>query len=134
MANYYATARSNYFLVKDKEAFAVAMTDLGVGVWDDREDGRVGVYPDYGDSNGWPSYDPEEDKDIEFTHIVAAHLADDEVCVLQEVGAEKLHYLNGYAIAFTNELATDAAAGVAVSLEDIYAKAAELGNCTPAQY
>ena len=64
------------------------------------------------------STDEYEDWDIETA--VSDHLEDDEWCVIQEVGAEKLRYLVGYSTAFNNkgEVFT-------VSLDDIFKRLPE---------
>jgi hypothetical protein len=61
---------------------------------------------------------------------LALHLADEEVAVLQEVGAENLRFVNGYAIAVNNK-----GERRDISLENIYDLAKELGsNITKAEY
>lgn len=119
MANYYATARSNYFRVKDKTAFREWADNIpGLGVWDDREDGRVGVY-DGGDSGGWPSQryneETEDYEDLDLAYELSEHLAEGEVAVLMEAGAEKMRYVCGYAIAVNHK-----GERITVSLNDIY--------------
>jgi transcriptional antiterminator Rof (Rho-off) len=69
-------------------------------------------------------------EEFDFALLLAAHLADGEVAVAMEAGAEKLRYVNGFAFA------VNAAGDVrSVSLDDIYALAEDLGpNVTVAQY
>ena len=106
MADYYATARSNYFKVRNKRAFIADCEKMGVGVWDDRKDGRVGIHPE-DDSGGWPNESwPEGDDDpyeFDVVDVVSAHLADGEVAILFEVGSEKLRYIEGYAVAVNSK-------------------------------
>lgn len=104
MANYYASARSNYFLVKDADAFQAWAKRRELGIWSsDKEGGRVAIYPLSGDDNGWPScrYNDETDEYDDFSVVeeLPEHLVEGEVAVLMEVGAEKLRYLVGHAIA-----------------------------------
>lgn len=139
MANYYGSARSNYFQVKDKEAFVAHCERLSLGVWDDQKDdqkdGRVGVYGE--DEGGWPSsyWDEEANDDVEFDVVeeIQKHLADGEVCILMEAGAEKLRYVAGTAVAFNNKGDLKE-----INLGQIYDLAKELtdrpDDITPAEY
>ena len=103
MANYVATARSNYFKVKDPEAFESWVANCpNVGLISE-DDGTFAVYSDDPDSGSWPNYRfDEETGDYEEFDIfaeIAEFLIDGEIAVFMEVGAEKLRYCNGYAIA-----------------------------------
>jgi hypothetical protein len=142
MANYYATARSNYFAVKDEQAFREWAGRLGLTVLepdhrDKSADGirRFGIAPGASDDNGsWPdsTYDADADELDEFdlTEELAPHLADDEVAVLMEVGNEALRYITGTAVAVNSRGRT-----ATVSLDTIYRAARKLGpNITRAEY
>lgn len=130
MANYVASARSNYFRVRDEDAFlvwvetvpgVVAYRDTPLGVDADVQDHAHPSYTllveDY-DAGGWPCYrtarsgnleghdEPEhavadvyEDQELDLPAELAEHLAQGEVAVLEEVGAEKLRYLSAHAVA-----------------------------------
>lgn len=104
MANYVATARSNYFKVKDPEAFKSWVANCpNVGLIS-KDDGTFAVYSDDPDSGSWPNYRFDEetgdyDEEFDFFAGVAEFLIDGEIAVFMEVGAEKLRYCNGYAIA-----------------------------------
>ena len=104
MANYVATARSNYFKVKDPEAFKSWVANCpNVGLIS-KDDGTFAVYSDDPDSGSWPNYRFDEetgdyDEEFDFFAGVAEFLVDGEIAVFMEVGAEKLRYCNGYAIA-----------------------------------
>lgn len=133
MANYIGAARSNYFRVKDQAAFRKAMGELEVDIIEDR-DGRVGLLSREADGAGWPSFtydeQAEEYREFDIADLVAEHLADGEVAVLLEAGAEKLRYLVGHAVAINSAGQT-----VTVNLQDIYEKAEQLGaNITRAEY
>lgn len=142
MANYYATARSNYFAVKDETAFRkwAECSELGILEPDHKEkpaDGirRFGITPQSGgDENGWPlsRLDPDtgEWEDFDVCDELSSHLADNEVAILLEVGSEKLRYLTGTAVALNNKGGT-----VRLNLESIYKSARKLGvNITRAAY
>lgn len=137
MATYYATARSNYFQVKDIKAFQDAMDEHNVEVWvqeptESTEPVLVGVTPE--DSDGWPSVVfneiTQECEDVDFFSLVASHLVEGSVAIFMEVGAEKLRYVLGYAHAINS-----AGQSVNVSLNDIYTAAKTLGtSITDASY
>ena len=110
MANYYATARSNYFAVKDEEAFmAWAATVPDVSVVTRQTDGNklFALLVDDGDYGGWPSFRYDEDTDEESEICIlgelADHLAPGHVAVLMEAGAEKLRYVTGWAGAVNDQ-------------------------------
>lgn len=115
MANYYCAARTNYFRVKDEDAFRAWADRRGVQVAASFAvpAGHFAVFAS--DGEAFPNYDAERDEEIDFAAEVAGHLASDSVAVLLEVGAEKLCYLVGMALAIN-------AAGqrVALDLADIY--------------
>lgn len=132
MANYYSSARTNYFRVKDVDAFNAWVKEYEdnyrVEVVDKEDtfsilfDNESGV-PTSREVDG--SYD-----EIDFMDELSKHLADDEVAILHQAGAEKLRYINGYAIAVNNKSERRT-----ISLDDIYTFAKELGkNVTLAQY
>ena len=141
MANYYATARSNYFAVKDETDFREWAARIGLNILepthrDKVADGipRYGVTPGDGDDSGWPTlrYNAETDDydDIDVPGQLSAHLADDEVAVLMEVGNEKLRYVSGSAVAVNNQ-----GKFVSLNLGSIYRTARRLGkNLTLAEY
>lgn len=140
MADWYGTARSNYFQVRDETAFRAWAEKRGLHVFESRTAGDsptfFGFYSEdqYG---GWPSYemDLEEetgDGSIDLCAELAPHLLDGQIAVLMEVGAEKHRYVTGTAIAVDHTGKT-----VEVTLDDIYESAArafgvetnEIGRC-----
>jgi hypothetical protein len=132
MANYCSSARTNYFRVKDVDAFnawAKEYEDNYRVEVVDKEDTFAILFDS---ESGIPTsreVDGDYD-DIDFMDELSKHLADDEVAILHEAGAEKLRYINGFAIAINNK-----AERRVVSLDDIYTFAKELGkNVTLAQY
>jgi len=132
MANWYGTSRSNYFRVKDVNAFKKDVEALGLQVFNDEPSDLYAVAADeLGDDGSWPSYHPDDENfenELDFISFLAGHLADGEVCVLLTAGAEKLCYITGHAQAFTN---VPGQTPVYVSLSDIYAKAFEAFGIHP---
>jgi hypothetical protein len=134
MANWYGTARSNYFAVKDEAAFRAWAGKRGLQVWEEKEEKPAegkeprklfGVAPDgfANDSGGWPSVDFEADDDhaeIDLVAELAELIQDDQIVVLEQVGSEKLRYINGHATAFNS-----AGKRIDVDLDDIYRIAAK---------
>ncbi len=122
MANWYGTARTNYFMVKDAAAFKAWVDSLPSCVLIENDDGAFGFYVDSEDSGGFPSerYDEANDDyvDIDLADELVPHLADGEVAILMEAGAEKARYITGYALA----VAWDGR-NTSVDLCDIYDKA-----------
>jgi len=141
MANYYATARSNYFAVKDETAFREWADHLGLTIMEpchpDKDAGairRFGITPGNRDDSGsWPTMVWNETGDYEDINVfkqLAAHLADDEVAIMLEVGNEKLRYVTGQAIAVNNKGKIRY-----VDLNTIYKRAMTLGkNITRAEF
>jgi len=137
MANYHANCRTNYFKVKDDEAFLAAMLEIpGIEVEQNNDDGFV-ILGNDADGAGWPtySYDEEDDNEteIDLPLIVSEHLIDGEVAIFMESGAEKLRYIIGFAEAINSKGERES-----VSIRDIYSKARKLTDrpmdVTPAEY
>lgn len=147
MANYYASARSNYFAVKDYDKFMAWVNTLpDVGVWKqelssaqdlvDDAPPRFALYDNGFDACGWPTFRwseledehgvPLDDQDFDILEELAPHLADGEVAVLMEVGAETLRYLTGYAIAVNSK-----GEKLGISLDDIYEIVRRAWGATP---
>lgn len=136
MANYYGQARTNYFLVKDAEAFKAEMANYSVNVIEQKigEETGYGILDEDSDGGGlqWSQFNEETEDydDLVWEVIIGNHLKDGEVCVLMETGAEKYRYLSGWAIAFNNK-----GESRRVDITDIYDLAKELGTgVTPAEY
>ena len=127
MANYYATARSNYFKVKDAEAFKKWVDSVpGLGRWE--KDGTFALFGDNEDSNGWPGvYMDEDGHEVVFNGIdVADFLTEDSVAIFMEAGAEKMRYITGHAVAVNHEGDV-----VYVNISEIYELAKEKFGITP---
>jgi len=121
MANYEAVARSNYFKIKNFEAFHQWCEEMKISYIGPTDDGMFMVSPTDPDS-GWPTL---ECGDV-FTELGAFHLQEGEVAVFLEIGYEKLRYLIGYAVA-VNHLGEY----VSVDLNDIYSKAKDHFGVSP---
>jgi hypothetical protein len=123
MANYYASCRTNYFKVKDDEAFENAMSEIpGVEVTTDAA--GYGLLGDDPDGAGWPGWymdDDDNEIEVDIYQAVAEHLVDGEVAIFMESGAEKLRYIVGFAVAVNNKGEIKA-----LGLNDIYKMAKEL--------
>lgn len=127
MANYVGYARSNHFRVRDEAAF-LGWVETLPGVVARREDGnpeRFALLVEDEDDGGWPNWrrgELEDEEDIDLPAELAGHLTEGEVAILEEVGAEKLRYLVGYAVAVNHRGET-----LAVSIDDVYARVREAG-------
>src|SRR6185312_6909258 len=97
MANWYGSARSNYFRVKDTDAFLRWAERRGLGIFkNDQAPDILAIHPgDTTDSGGWPSYDLENEEELDLVSELAEHLAPGQIAILLEIGAEKLRYLTG---------------------------------------
>jgi hypothetical protein len=124
MANYSATARTNYFRIKERAAFdawvdTVCYQELSI-IEKDGDPLRVGLNATSGDCSGFSiNYEDEDGEEQNLLEGLAQHLAEGEVAILVESGAEKCRYVTGYAIA----VMADPAGGyktLEVSINDIY--------------
>lgn len=133
MAQYIASARSNYFVVRDEADFRAWAEKRGLEVL---EGGTIGDSPAFGitpgrnsDDGAWPTHDFSEDDEngdpveINIAQELSTHLADGQVAILMEVGAEKLRYLVGWAVAVNSN-----GDKVETSLDAIYDLAQKLGD------
>jgi diaminopimelate decarboxylase len=137
MANYYASARTNYFAVTDLEAFKadIESKTSSVQVVSQEKDGLtlVGLLGCDDDGGGFPfEYEDEDGEyvELDWAEIFKAHLEEGWVAIIMESGAEKLRYIAGYAVAYNSKGET-----VSLNLDDIYGLAKSLGsNITEATY
>jgi hypothetical protein len=126
MANFIATARSNYFRIKDRAAFeawlnTVCYQELSILAKDD-DPLRVGLNATHGDCSGFAiNYEDENGEEQNLLEGLAQHLADGEVAVLIEAGSERCRYISGYAVAVMADAAADGGfKTLEVNLNDIY--------------
>lgn len=103
MANWYGSARSNYFAVKDLTAFEAWAAGAGLHVLRAKDgSGKVGICPgEWSDDGGWPVLYDDADDPRDLAEELQPHLADGEVAMLKEVGAEKLRYLTAHMLVVT---------------------------------
>lgn len=131
MANYYESARTNYFAVKDVEEFKKEISPLGLEVVENK-DGKLALLSDLEEGFPYSYYDEEIEDSVEvsWNEIFKQHLQDEEVAILMGAGAEKLRYISGWAVAYNNK-----GEQKSISLDDIYELASSLGkNVTKAEY
>ncbi len=135
MANWYRSARSNYFRVKDIDAFRKLCKLWNITpITDEKNPPRVGFLCE-NNNGGLPNYryeDSESGEEFDFDDFLSelsALLMDDEVAVMVETGAEKLCYVTGCAIAINSK-----GDKCSVSLDEIYERAKAIGkNITKAE-
>lgn len=125
MANYTATARSNYFRIVDRAAFdewleTVAYQELTVLETEDPL--VVGLNATNGDCSGFAmEYEDLDEQPQSLLAGLAQHLAEGEVAVLVESGSEKCRYVTGYAVAVTRDANEPGGFRMLeVSINDIY--------------
>ncbi len=133
MANYIAKCRSNYFRVKDREAFNRFCEENDLEAFEDCQSGQVGFLC-YG--NVPPGANIRRSDGIieerEFFSVLATHLKRGSVAIVMEVGSEEFRYLAGEGIAVNST-------GRTVSIDlgsEIHRLAKRLTSCkiTPCQY
>lgn len=132
MSDYYGTARSNYFGVKDRRKFVewcdslelkpIHKTEKAYELCGFLVETEFGNIPDHITKD-------DEVYDIDFFGELSTHLIDGDVAIVMEIGREKMRYLNGLAIAVNSKGET-----VSIALNDIYEKAKDLGNSTEVEY
>lgn len=132
MANYYGQTRTNYFEVKDPEAFKQELSKYPVEIITDEKDGVTlyGFMDNDIDGAGTVEYYFDEEtqdtsEDLNWNEFFERHLADGWVAVIIHAGSEKYRYINGLATAYNNK-----GEGRAIGLDDIYHLATELGETT----
>lgn len=136
MADYVAKVRSNYFGIKNEDAwqaFCDRFDFTNIMVWDKVKKRNLYGFVDNTGGGGLPSVvlDPATDEyvDANFQSELAQHLLDGEVAIVIEVGATKLAHLTGFAFAVNSK-----GEQRQVSLAEIYEEAKDLGeNITPAE-
>jgi len=113
MANYYGTTRTNYFAVKDANAFKDFLKDIDCEIVE-----RDGKFAILGGSEGEINFCPDE---VDLLDTIHEHLQDGEVLVIQHVGAEKMRYLCAWSIAIHSSGEREY-----LGISDIYSVAQEL--------
>lgn len=135
MANYVPIWRSNYFHLKDREAFQNWVNSFDDNVDLEEENAAdptsaIALFQSDSSETGIPTYyinpTTKEAEDCNFIQQLAVHLCHGEVAILQEVGYESRRYIAGDAIAVRSDGKT-----LAVSLDDIYRRVQSRWNLTP---
>lgn len=110
MANYCCTIRTNYFHVKDENAFRTFMNRVygcedNIELWEEKdEDGRaVFGFGVYGGISGIRDQDDDEDSSYDdFIDKLQESVADDDAVIILESGNEKMRYVVGSATIVTS--------------------------------
>ena len=127
MANYYGKGRSNYFKVKEPDAFVKALEEFPDLEYHRDNEGRFMIMDSNPNGGGWPTslYNEKSDDyiDLDLPGVIAKHLDDDAVAVLMEVGSEKYRFLLGWAVAINNKGERET-----INISDIYEKSEKPGN------
>jgi len=135
MANYQPYARTNYFQVKDPEAFKVFVNKLcDFEIIEKQLNGetKYAIMPN--NECGWSICEilDEDAKYIEIDIVreVSKYLLEDEVAIFQEIGHDNMRYLFGISIAVNSK-----GEYRIINLNDIYEIARCLGkNITYCEY
>jgi len=106
MANYIPRWRSNYFSVKDVDAFTAWAKNCEADVakkHDQDPHSPVCLIQNQDSEHGIPLYRYNEVtadyEDFDFFGELALHLQSDQTAVVQEIGYEKYRYFVGYSVA-----------------------------------
>jgi len=126
MADWYGSARSNYFGIKDEASYKIFCDRWNIVPIQDGK--KWGFVCSLDDKGGLPSYTSDENNDEEydfddFVDELSKQLKPSHVAIMMECGAEKLRYVTGFALAVNSNGTTKT-----VSLNDIYKKADRLGK------
>lgn len=105
MANYVSVERTNYFHVKDAEAFRAFMDtvsgdDIHLYEKVDGNGNPVFAFGCEGSIYGIQNEDEKDDYDLFITNL-QEYIADNDAVILTETGHEKLCYVSGYAAIIT---------------------------------
>jgi hypothetical protein len=110
MANYIAQGRTNYFAVKDEQAFREDIAKCYVELIERKTEGGQTLFGflDNGEGEGidWFAWQADDDTDeAEFTwgDFFKKHLADGWVAIITNIGSEKMRFLTGEATAYNNK-------------------------------
>jgi hypothetical protein len=126
MANYYGSARSNYVTIIDREGLDKALAPFdrpGIRRSESGKSAFMGNDPDSGSFTSWGIGENGEDLEFSWEKHVMPYVAEGEVLVIMEAGAEKLRYIVGVSVAFIRR--GDKVQSIFVDIESIYKKAAK---------
>jgi hypothetical protein len=129
MTNLTCWARSNSFKVADADNFTAWVDDLEL----EAQKNDDGTFTLFAEEGFWPSWrfdepdDPYDDPhEVDFVAELAAHLAEGEVAVLMQAGAEGLRYILGTAVAIHSDGRL-----LTLELDDIYGRVKETWGVEP---
>lgn len=139
MADWTGAARSNWFAVKNVDEFRFEIEQLTgeVTVEVSRKPGKENYVTLLADSwNGsWPATTGDGDIVIDWAGRISPHLVPGHICVIQEVGYEKLRYMTGWSLAINangttvytdlNDIIDNAAADLKIAGTETHITAAE---------
>lgn len=120
MANYEASARTNYVKVSDLDGLKSALEPFQLTLIESSEEGYYCLLCEY--EGGWSEViynDEDEDVTFDFLEHVMPYVEVGQVLVSQEVGYEKLRYLVGVSAAFIRR-ADNSVDSISINLDEIY--------------
>jgi hypothetical protein len=103
MADFFATSRSNYVLVKDVTAAIAALKDFDIPIHRHPKNANAIMLTGC-DGDGTfsiVSYEELVETYLDLTEWASTHLVEGQVLVLVSAGAEKLRYISAWAEAYT---------------------------------
>lgn len=113
MANYECTVRTNYFHVKDEEAFRELVkgivSDYGIELFErnDSDGKKLFGFGSYGSLNGIRKDNAEDDDKYDEEDVLYQKLqscvAEDDAVIILAAGNEKLRYVTGDAVCITHD-------------------------------
>ena len=104
MANFYATSRSNFVIVKDVDAAIASLKPYDIPIHRHPTNKNAIMLAGCEDDGTFSSFyvdESGEDVYLDLAEWAATHLADNQVLVLVSAGAEKLRYVSAWAEAYT---------------------------------
>ena len=113
MANYECTVRTNYFHVKDEEAFRELVkgivSDYGIELFErnDSDGKKLFGFGSYGSLNGIRKDNAEDDDKYDEEDVLYQKLqscvAEDDAVIILAAGNENLRYVTGDAVCITHD-------------------------------
>lgn len=123
MADWYGQARSNFVKVSDIDGLRESLKDVDIDVEQHPEHKDYYAFFSSDQFGGWPSFIGDGDEEFSFETMVCPYIAEDEVLICNECGAEKTNYLSGRSSAYIRR--GDQIRFTEISISDIYRLAAE---------
>ena len=123
MANWIGTSRTNYVLCTDRTGLVNSLEGFAIDVRFNDDD-QVMFMDEGSDDGNWPFYrttEEGEEEDFDWALHVMPFIAEGEVLVVAQAGAEKRRYVTGWSEAYVRK--GKEVSSVAVSINDIYQKA-----------